>query len=385
MGDGDRRRGARLLRRDRRLGHPSPDAEVHRFTLDAASPRCSRSRPATPTARCRCCPGTQAHVPLRRHARRVARRRRALSRRGTGTRGTWRSGERRDLDPDPDARRRRHARARRSSGSTGSWRRPAPPAEVIVVDAGSRDGTLELAAELADRFPLLHMRILVQDRDRTRLRLRRAARDGLRPGPLLRRSSCPTRATRSTCCRRCSSELREGAHLVLCSRYEERARRRERAARASASTSRSTGARSGSLLGYDIPDSTYGFRAFHRTFVQALGLSAHSLAVCPEITFKVLLAGGKVVACRARRPGRWCARSRSSRLRNELAATPRRCRARPAPRRPALVLGVSRRASRAAGRPSSPRTGARSRGSRRGSSTPRRTRSRARRRLNSSG
>ena len=37
-------------------------------------------------------------------------------------------------------------------------------AEVVVVDAGSQDGTLELAAELADRFPLLHMRILVQDR-----------------------------------------------------------------------------------------------------------------------------------------------------------------------------------------------------------------------------
>jgi hypothetical protein len=47
-------------------------------------------------------------------------------------------------------------------------------------------------------------------------------------------------------------------------------------------------------LGYDIPDSTYGFRAFHRPFVQALGLTAHSFAVCPEITFKVLLAGGTV-------------------------------------------------------------------------------------------
>ena len=37
-------------------------------------------------------------------------------------------------------------------------------AEVLVVDAGSRDGTLEVAAEFADRYPLLHVRLLVQER-----------------------------------------------------------------------------------------------------------------------------------------------------------------------------------------------------------------------------
>jgi hypothetical protein len=47
-------------------------------------------------------------------------------------------------------------------------------------------------------------------------------------------------------------------------------------------------------LGEDIPDSTYGFRGFNRTFMLALGLTARSFAVCPEITFKVLLAGGTV-------------------------------------------------------------------------------------------
>ena len=35
---------------------------------------------------------------------------------------------------------------------------------MLIVDAGSTDGTLEVAGELADRLPLLHMRVLVQDR-----------------------------------------------------------------------------------------------------------------------------------------------------------------------------------------------------------------------------
>ena len=165
-------------------------------------------------------------------------------------------------------------------------------AEVIVVDAGSRDGTLELAAELADRFPLLHMRILVQDRAHAgfgsvvRLGIAYAegrfcaivmpdARDPLDVLPQMLR------------------ELRGGAHLVLCSRYE-------------ASTDANVPGRFRLyqavyrrairlLLGYDLPDSTYGFRAFHRTFVTALGVTNSSMAVCPEITFKVMLAGGEVV------------------------------------------------------------------------------------------
>ena len=49
------------------------------------------------------------------------------------------------------------------------------------------------------------------------------------------------------------------------------------------------------LLGMDIPDSTYGFHAFNRTFVQALGISGRRLSVCSEMTFKVMLAGGKTV------------------------------------------------------------------------------------------
>jgi hypothetical protein len=89
------------------------------------------------------------------------------------------------------------------------------------------------------------------------------------------------------------AELRGGAHLVLCSRYDARDGTvhlprqfvlyqtiYRRAIRL--------------LLGVDIPDSTYGFRGFNRTFVQALGLTGRRMSICSEITFKVLLAGGKI-------------------------------------------------------------------------------------------
>ena len=167
-------------------------------------------------------------------------------------------------------------------------------AEVIVVDAGSDDGTLPLAAELADRFPLLHMRILVQDRAHAGfgsvVRLGVAYAEGRFCAIVMPDARDPLGVLPEML-----KELRGGAHLVLCSRYEDRWRAdpnvpvRFRAYQAIYRRAIRV------LLGYDIPDSTYGFRTFHRTFVTALGLSAHSMAVCPEITFKVMLAGGKVV------------------------------------------------------------------------------------------
>jgi dolichol-phosphate mannosyltransferase len=167
------------------------------------------------------------------------------------------------------------------------------PAEVLIVDAGSRDGTLELAAELADRYPLLHTRLLVQDRSQSGfgsvLRLGIAYAEGRYCVILMPDARDPLELIPKML-----SELREGAHLVLCSRFDgteavQGVPRRfvayqalyQRAIRL--------------LLGVDISDSTYGFRAFNRTFVQALGISGRRLSVCSEMTFKVLLAGGKTV------------------------------------------------------------------------------------------
>jgi glycosyltransferase involved in cell wall biosynthesis len=163
-------------------------------------------------------------------------------------------------------------------------------AEVIIVDAGSRDGTLALAGELADRYPLLHLRILVQDRRASGfgavIRLGMAYAQGRFCAIVMPDARDPLEVLPKML-----GELRKGTHLVLCSRFEgdesavpARFRLYQRLYRQAI---RHT-------LGYDIPDSTYGFRAFHRPFVQALGLQAHSFAVCPEITFKVMLAGGRV-------------------------------------------------------------------------------------------
>jgi dolichol-phosphate mannosyltransferase len=168
-------------------------------------------------------------------------------------------------------------------------------AEVIVVDAGSRDGTLTLAAQLADRFPLLHIRILVQDRAHAGfgsvVRLGIAYAEGRFCVIVMPDARDPLEVLP-----RMLKELRAGAHLALCSRYEDSDGRIEMSVPARFRAYQAIYRRSiRLLLGYDIPDSTYGFRAFHRTFVTALGLTAHSMAVCPEITFKVMLARGRVV------------------------------------------------------------------------------------------
>jgi len=48
------------------------------------------------------------------------------------------------------------------------------------------------------------------------------------------------------------------------------------------------------FLGFRISDSTYGFKMFDRLFIQAMGLNQNGYSICPEITFKALLAGGRV-------------------------------------------------------------------------------------------
>lgn len=191
--------------------------------------------------------------------------------------------------------------------------------EVIVVDAGSRDGTLAIASQMADELPLLHIRILVQDRTQPGfgrlIRLGTAYAQGRHCFIVMPDGRDPLEQLP-----RMLGELRRGAHLVLCSRYEEDAGSsgsqvpaRFRAYQALYRRAIRVG------LGEDIPDSTYGFRGFNRTFLQALGLTSSSFAVCPEITFKVMLAGGEV----RRVPGAQAApmlhQQSKFRLHNELA------------------------------------------------------------------
>ena len=48
------------------------------------------------------------------------------------------------------------------------------------------------------------------------------------------------------------------------------------------------------LLGHIVTDSTYGYKMFDRVYVQALGLTQNGYALCPEITLKGLLGGGRI-------------------------------------------------------------------------------------------
>jgi dolichol-phosphate mannosyltransferase len=191
------------------------------------------------------------------------------------------------------------------------------PAEVLIVDGGSRDGTLELAAELADHYPLLHTRLLVQDRSQSGfgsvLRLGIAYAEGRYCVTLMPDARDPLDLIPKML-----SELRAGADLVLCSRFDGGPATPDLPKRFviyQALYQRAIKV----LLGVDIPDSTYGFRAFNRTFVQALGISGRRLSVCSEITFKVLLAGGKTVRLPGVPTGPMVREQSKFRLGNELA------------------------------------------------------------------
>ncbi|HVA06828.1 MAG TPA: glycosyltransferase family 2 protein [Acidimicrobiales bacterium] len=191
------------------------------------------------------------------------------------------------------------------------------PAEVLIVDAGSRDGTLELAAELAERFPLLHTRLLVQDRSQsgfgTALRLGIAYAEGQYCVVLMPDARDPLELIPKML-----GELRNGAHLVLCSRFDEGEGKGNLPLRfVIYQKIYQRGIRF--LLGVEIPDSTYGFRAFNRTFVLALGIAGRRMSVMSEITFKVLLAGGKTVRLPGVQSGPMIQEQPKFRLGHELA------------------------------------------------------------------
>lgn len=161
-----------------------------------------------------------------------------------------------------------------------------------MIDAGSEDETVDEARRLAEEFPNLHLRIFVRDRlplsfgGMIRFAMAHASgrycaivsADGTDPVGLL-----PEMLRR----------LRAGATMTVCSRYirPEDTRRigltyrvYQRIYRAAAKM----------LLGREVTDSTYGFRAFNRLEIQALGTSGNRFNIFPEMTFKVLASGGVV-------------------------------------------------------------------------------------------
>ena len=164
--------------------------------------------------------------------------------------------------------------------------------EVIVLDDESRDNTLGVAASLIDEYPSLHIRAFHRVRRRigfgTLMRYGMAhatgrycvfvSADGLDPVHLL-----PDFV----------KQLRAGAQLVQLSRYirPEDAQTVTRKYRIYQTVYRRM---IRLLLKQNITDSTYAFRAFDRVYVQALGVVSNRFNLCPEITLKVLLSGGKI-------------------------------------------------------------------------------------------
>ena len=204
----------------------SPRRPTPRSTASCSTPptpRSSRSRRATRTARCPCSPGRRllylSDATLDESLDDDFR----FPARGTGTPGTWPSGERRDLDHHPDPRRRRHARAdgraaeparrRERRRRRGARRRCGQPRR----HARARRRACRPLSAAAHA-------LLVQDRAPagfgTVLRLGMAYARAASACRDARRAR-PARADPED-----ARELRAGAHLVLCSRYEGRGRRR---------------------------------------------------------------------------------------------------------------------------------------------------------------
>jgi glycosyltransferase involved in cell wall biosynthesis len=164
--------------------------------------------------------------------------------------------------------------------------------ETLIVDDDSSDDTVDVARKAAAAFPALHVRILMRKRLQPGLGgiLRYALAYSQGRGAILISADGQDPAELIPAFLR---HLRAGAHLVQCSRYlrPEDAVAVGTKYRLYQSIYR---AATKLLLGSSAADTTYGFRGFDRVFIQAIGLSAKRFNVCPEMTFKVMLAGGKI-------------------------------------------------------------------------------------------
>lgn len=175
--------------------------------------------------------------------------------------------------------------------------------ETVISDDASEDETLAVAVGLQQFYPDLRIHVLHRYRPRrgygavVRYGLAHAtgryavivAANGQNPIDLLPRML---------------RMARQGAHLVQCSRFDRAAdaqtvpplfrcyqyvyRLLVRA-----------------VLGRWIADSTYGFKLFDRVLAFATGLSSNKFSLSPELTFKILLAGGSVQFVQGSRPERW--------------------------------------------------------------------------------
>jgi glycosyltransferase involved in cell wall biosynthesis len=164
--------------------------------------------------------------------------------------------------------------------------------EILLIDQESTDATLAKALDAAKALPALHIRVLI----------RRNLMPGM--GGVVRYANAFAAGRFCVLLSADGSDpvelvptflrhLRAGKHLVQCSRYslDEHTIAVSPKFRVYQKVYRTL---TRILLGSAPADTTYGFRAYDRIFVQALGLSAKRFNVCPEMTFKVALCGGQI-------------------------------------------------------------------------------------------
>lgn len=164
--------------------------------------------------------------------------------------------------------------------------------EVLIIDDSSQDDTLEVAASLAHDFQNLHIRVFRHHRNRHSfgglIRYGMAHAVGRYCAVVSGDGSDPVQLLAQM-----MKYLRDGATMVICSRFI----RTGDAARVGPSyrlyqTIYRRAIRA--VLGQDVTDSTYGFRAFNRIYILALGTSSTRFNIFPEMTFKVLQSGGRI-------------------------------------------------------------------------------------------
>ena len=169
--------------------------------------------------------------------------------------------------------------------------RESRPCEIVIVDDASIDATYERGLELAGRDP--RIKILHKEQPRGLGRAVRHALPHVRGKVAVVVMADGVDPLETAVPQFCDKILLEGCHLALLSRY------------AVPSDSDSipftykffqSGFRLLTKYGLGIrfPDTTYAFRAFDADFVRKLGLKSEGFEISPEVTFKVILAGGKV-------------------------------------------------------------------------------------------
>jgi len=163
--------------------------------------------------------------------------------------------------------------------------------EVLIVDDASSDATYERGLRLAEQDP--RIRILHKEQPRGLGHAIRYALPHARGKLAVVIMADGVDPLETAVPQFCNKILVEGFHLVLLSRYT--------APSDSDSIPFSykffqSGFRLLTRygLGIPFPDTTYAFRAFDADFVRKLGLKSGGFEISPEITFKVVLAGGRV-------------------------------------------------------------------------------------------